>query len=363
MCMITIGNKVYRNLEEQVKKNKDDIEKLQASSITITGESIANVTNDTSTIVKHLADNSNIEYMLSTPTANKINNSLQLPDTEISYTQLVGIGTNKSQANIEIDTATLKIENNKLSAITSGVTKEYVDSQDAKLQQSINATDSQVQTLNEEVATIKTDTIPALNNQLAATNTEVAKKLDKMTSTGSGVKAYVHENGVDRLLNATSDKTRNLIVRWDSNAQLHANAGTTDDAVVNKKQMEDAIANKLDKATTTSGSYAYCRNGNNDETIPVNSLVGTDAIVRRTSTGTIKANAGVDENDCVNKKQLNATDATVQALNEEVETIKTDTIPAINATIAGLGKVVKITQAAYDALATKDANTLYVIVG
>ena len=52
-----------------------------------------------------------------------------------------------------------------------------------------------------------------------------------------------------------------------------------------------------------------------------------------------------------------------RTLNEEVETIKTDTIPAINATIAGLGKVVKITQAAYDALATKDANTLYVIVG
>ena len=64
------------------------------------------------------------------------------------------------------------------------------------------------------------------------------------------------------------------------------------------------VANKLDKATTTSGSYAYCRNGNNDETIPVNPLVGNDAIVRRTSTGTIKANAGVDENDCVNKKQL-----------------------------------------------------------
>lgn len=192
------------------------------------------------------------------------------------------------------------------------------------------------------------------------------------------------------------------------------------------------VANKLDKATTTSGSYAYCRNGNKDETIPVNSLVGKDTIVRRTNTGTIKANAGVDDNDCVNKKQLNATDSQVQTLNEEVETIKTDTIPGLfsqenkwsvaqayismhdlvsvfntaiemqktpatykfgQLTIADDGtnetyinrydlpimksqaskhiiltdkisaKVVQITQTAYDALTTKDANTLYVIVG
>ena len=187
------------------------------------------------------------------------------------------------------------------------VNKKQMDEQDAKLQQSINDTDSQVQKLNEDITTIKTDTIPGLNNQLVATNTEVAKKLDKMTGTGSGVKAYVNQDGTDRLLNATSDKTRKLLVMWDNLAQLHANAGTTDDAVVNKKQM--------------------------------------------------------DEQDAKLQQSINATDSQVQALNEEVDTIKTDTIPAINATIAGLGKVVKITQTDYDALTPKDDNTLYVIVG
>lgn len=297
--------------------------------------------------------------------ANANGNVLRLPITVSTEPLVVMIGTNNAQTNVPLGDG-LAVVNNHLVATGGGgsdVTKAYVDEQDAKLQQSINATDSQVQKLNEDVTTLKTDTIPGLNNQLVATNAEVA--------------------------------------------------------------------NKLDKATTTSGSYAYCRNGNKDETIPVNSLVGKDAIVRRTSTGTIKANAGVDDNDCVNKKQLNDTDSQLQKLNEEVETIKTDTIPGLfsqenkwsvaqayismhdlvsvfntaiemqetpsiyklgQITIADDGtnetyinrydlpimksqasrhtiltdkisaKVIKCTQSEYDAL-TKDVNTLYVIVG
>lgn len=170
--------------------------------------------------------------------ANANGNVLRLPITVPTEPLVVMIGTNNAQTNVPLGDG-LAVVNNHLVATGGGgsdVTKAYVDEQDAKLQQSINTTDSQVQKLNEEVETIKTDTIPGLNNQLVATNAEVA--------------------------------------------------------------------NKLDKATTTSGSYAYCRNGNKDETIPVNSLVGKDAIVRRTSTGTIKANAGVEDNDCVNKKQM-----------------------------------------------------------
>jgi len=253
--MIVINGKTYRNLEEQVQKNKEDIEALGGGGGTaeVTGTTIAAHTNSTTTIVKNIGDNGNVEYNLATPVVTKIDNSLQLPSTGLGKTELVGIGVNNEQVNIEIDTNTLNITNNKLSVITGstgGVTKEYVDAQDKKLEQSINATDTQVQALNEEVATIKTDTIPAIN-------TEVAKKLDKMTSTGSGVKAYVHQDGVDRLLSATSDKTRELIVRWDSNAQLHANAGTTDDAVVNKKQLDDAIAGVSGSEVTK----AYVDNG------------------------------------------------------------------------------------------------------
>lgn len=164
--------------------------------------------------------------------ANANGNVLRLPIDIPTEPLVVMVGTNKAQTNVPLGDG-LAIVNNHLVATggggTSDVTKAYVDAQDEKLQQQITTTDTTVQALNEEVATIKTDTIPTINNTLN---------------------------------------------------------------------------NKLDKATTTSGSYAYVRNGTKDETIPVNSLVGKDAIVRRTSTGTIKANAGVDENDCVNKKQL-----------------------------------------------------------
>ena len=246
--MIVINGKTYRNLEEQVQKNKEDIEALGGGGGTaeVTGTTIAAHTNSTTTIVKNIGDNGNVEYNLATPVVTKIDNSLQLPSTGLGKTELVGIGVNNEQVNIEIDTNTLDITNNKLSVIagsTGGVTKEYVDAQDEKLHQSITSTDSQVQNLNEEVAAIKTDSLP--------------KKLDKMTGTGTGVQAYVNQNGVDKLLNATSDKTRELIVRWDSNAQLHANAGTTDDAVVNKKQLDDAIAGVSGSEVTK----AYVDNG------------------------------------------------------------------------------------------------------
>ena len=246
--MIVINGKTYRNLEEQVQKNKEDIEALSGGGGTaeVNGTTIAAHTNSTTTIVKNVGDNGNVEYNLATPLVTKIDNSLQLPSTGLGKTELVGTGVNNEQVNIEIDTNTLNITNNKLSVIagsTGGVTKEYVDAQDEKLHQSITTTDSQVQNLNEEVAAIKTNSLPS--------------KLDKMTSTGTGVKAYVHQDGVDRLLSATSDKTRELIVRWDSNAQLHANAGTTDDAVVNKKQLDDAIAGVSGSEVTK----AYVDNG------------------------------------------------------------------------------------------------------
>lgn len=291
---IIIDGKTYRNLTEQVKKNMDDIKELQdkaSGEVTkdyvdtqdeaLQGQITENTTDITELKSKTQANTTDIAA-LETSKQNKLSQA-QLNATNSGITahkvSKYDEYQNTKQGKLTAGNNITISADNVISATggggTSDVTKAYVDEQDAKLQQAINAT-----------------------------NTEVAKKLDKMTSAGSGVKAYVNQDGVDKLLNATSDKTRNLIVRWDNNAQLHANAGTTDDAVVNKKQLDDAIANKLDKATTTSGSYAYVRNGSRDETIPVNSLVGTDAIVRRTSTGTIKANAGVDQNDCVNKKQL-----------------------------------------------------------
>ena len=277
--MIVINGKTYRNLEEQVKKNMDDITELQNKS--------------SSDVTKEYVDTQD-QVLQGQITQNTTDITELKSKTQANTTNIAALETSKQNT----------LSQAQLNATNSGITANKVSKYDGyenTKQGKLTAGDNITISADNVISATGGGTSDVTK---AYVDAQDAKKLDKMTSTGTGVKAYVHQNGVDRLLNATSDKTRELIVRWDGNAQLHANAGTTDDAVVNKKQMEDAIANKLDKATTTSGSYAYCRNGNRDAIIPVNSLVGTDAIVRRTSTGTIKANAGVDENDCVNKKQL-----------------------------------------------------------
>lgn len=245
---IIIDGKTYRNLTEQVKKNMDDIKELQdkaSGEVTkdyvdtqdeaLQGQITENTTDITELKSKTQANTTDIAALetskqntLSQAQLNAVNSGITANKVS-KYDEYENTKQGKLTAG---DNITISADN-VISATggggTSDVTKAYVDAQDEKLQQQITTTDTTVQALNEEVATIKTDTIPTINNTLD---------------------------------------------------------------------------NKLDKTTTTSGSYAYVRNGTKDETIPVNSLVGKDAIVRRTSTGTIKTNAGVDENDCVNKKQL-----------------------------------------------------------
>lgn len=282
--------------------------------------------------------------------ANANGNVLRLPINVPTEPLVVMIGTNNAQTNVPLGDG-LAVVNNHLVATGGGsggdVTKAYVDEQDAKLQQSINQTDTQVQSLNEEVATIKTDTIPALNNQLVATNTEVSKKLDKMTGTGDGVKVYINQGETDRLLNATSDKTRNLIVMWDKLAQLHANAGTTDDAVVNKKQMEDAI----------EGIFT----SDNIWTSPQRYMLGHDlisifntGIEMQETPATYKFGQLTIADTGDNQAYINRYDLPIVKTSASKHIILTDQTSA---------KVVQITQSAYDALTTKNANTLYVIVG
>ena len=329
--MIVINGKTYRNLEEQVKKNMDDITELQnksSSDVTkeyvdaqdqaLQGQITENTTDITELKSKTQANTTNIAA-LETSKQNTLSQA-QLNATNSGITankvSIYDGYENTKQGKLTAGANITISADNVISATgggTSDVTKAYVDAQDAKLQQSINVTDSQVQTLNEEVATIKTDTIPAINNTLD-------NKLDKATST-SGSYAYVRNGTRDTVMGVNALVGSDEIARRTSAGTLKANAAVEDNDCVNKKQLDDAIAGvsgsavtkeyvdnglagKLDKATTTSGSYAYCRNGTKDETIPVNPLVGNDAIVRRTSTGTIKANAGVDQNDCVNKKQL-----------------------------------------------------------
>ena len=149
------------------------------------------------------------------------------------------------------------------------------------------------------------DGLAVVNNHLVATGggggggispSEANTFTAKQTFSG-GIVSTKQATADDELTTLAQMKNSNLGNQEYTNTKFN----TLNDQLV---ATNTEVAKKLDKATTTSGSYAYCRNGNKDETIPVNSLIGKDAIVRRTSTGTIKANAGVEDNDCVNKKQL-----------------------------------------------------------
>ena len=254
--------------------------------------------------------------------ANANGNVLRLPINVPTEPLVVMIGTNNAQTNIPLGDG-LAVVNNHLVATGGGggggISPSEANTFTAKQTFSGGIVSTKPATADDELTTLAqmknsnlgnqayTNTkFNTLNDQLVATNTEVSKKLDKMTGTGDGVKVYINQGETDRLLNATSDKTRSLIVMWDKLAQLHANAGTTDDAVVNLKQLNDAIAGvsgadvtksyvdeqdtklqenidkKLSKATSTSGTYAYARNGVNDTTITIDADNGTGySLVRR----------------------------------------------------------------------------------
>lgn len=190
--------------------------------------------------------------------ANANGDVLRLPINVPTEPLVVMIGTNNAQTNVPLGDG-LAIVNNHLVATGGGggggISPSKANTFTAKQTFSGGIVSTKVATEDNELTTLAqmknsnignqqyTNTkFNTLNDQLVATNTEVSKKLDKMTGTGDGVKVYINQGETDRLLNATSDKTRNLIVMWDKLAQLHANAGTTDDAVVNKKQLDDAIA-------------------------------------------------------------------------------------------------------------------------
>ena len=337
--MIVINGKTYRNLEEQVKKNMDDITELQnKSSDNVTKQYVdtqdqalqGQITENTTNIA---ALETSKQNTLSQAQLNATNSGI----TATKVSKYDGYENTKQGKLTAGDNITISADN-VISATGGGggggISPSEANTFTGKQTFSGSIVSTKPATADDELTTLAqmknsnlgnkdyTDTkFTELNNQLVATNTEVAKKLDKMTSTGSGVKAYVHENGVDRLLNATSDKTRELIVGWDSNAQLHANAGTTDDAVVNKKQLDDAIAGisgsevtkayvdnglagKLDKLENTSDrTECYVNQAGTNRLLNTSTNATRNLIVRWDNGAKLHSNTATAGDEVVNYNQ------------------------------------------------------------
>ena len=113
---VVIGDKTYIvPSNTQVNSMKVDINELKL------GKQNTLKANDITTEL--IADHAVTESKLPTSTVNMINNSLQIPVTAPTETELVGIGINKSQMNIGIGDG-LGLENGKLKA-TGGKTLYY----------------------------------------------------------------------------------------------------------------------------------------------------------------------------------------------------------------------------------------------
>ena len=146
--MIVINGKTYRNLEEQVKKNMDDITELQnKSSGDVTKQYVdtqdqalqGQITQNTTDIA---ALETSKQNTLSQAQLNATNSGI----TANKVSKYDGYENTKQGKLTAGDNITISADN-VISATGGGgedVTKAYVDAQDEKLQQSINTTNTEV---------------------------------------------------------------------------------------------------------------------------------------------------------------------------------------------------------------------------
>lgn len=83
-----------------------------------------------------------------------------------------------------------------------------------------------------------------LSNYVTTTqlNNGLNNKLDKQTTTNSNTQVYAVTGNEQKMINATSAATGNTVVLRDANGRFQAVAGDADNDVVNKGQMDTAIA-------------------------------------------------------------------------------------------------------------------------
>lgn len=83
-----------------------------------------------------------------------------------------------------------------------------------------------------------------LSNYVTTTqlNDELNKKLDKQTTADKNTQVYAVTGSTQKMIDATSAATKNTVVLRDANGRFQAVAGDADNDVVNKGQMDTAIA-------------------------------------------------------------------------------------------------------------------------
>ena len=265
--MIVINGKTYRNLEEQVKKNMDDITELQNKS--------------SDDVTKTYVDTQ--DQVLQVQITENTTDITELKSkTQTNTTNIAALETSKQNT---LSQAQLNATNSGITATKVSKYDGYENTKQGKLTAGDNITIS-------------------ADNVISATGGGGGGISPSEANTFTGKQTF--SGGIVSTKPATADDELTTLAQMKNSNLGNKDYTDTKFTELNNQLVatNTEVSNKLNKATSTSGSYAYVRNGTKDETIPVNSLVGKDAIVRRTSTGTIKANAGVDENDCVNKKQL-----------------------------------------------------------
>lgn len=126
---------------------------------------------------------------------------------------------------------------------TEGLISWYVKSEPTE------ATQSNISFINGNFS----DEITPNSYKKLATKEEVDTKLDKVTTTTSANQAYVKNiDGSQGMIPIVQGVSGDSIPRRLADGRLQAKAGTSNDDVVNKKQMDDAIATAITTALNTA---------------------------------------------------------------------------------------------------------------
>lgn len=98
------------------------------------------------------------------------------------------------------------------------------------------------------------------------------------------------------------DPTPNTLVQRTSTGAIKATDATTDNEVVNKQQMEEGLAGKLDK--TTSKQVVYARNSVGEDTTLFYSYAATASVAVRGDKGVLQVGTPTADNHATTKKYV-----------------------------------------------------------
>ena len=148
----------------------------------------------------------------------------------------------------------------------------------------------------------------ALKTQVSTNESNLNNKLNKVTTVTSYQQVYTKwQDGTNSMLNADRSALADALIIRDGQGRAKAAAGISDDDVVNLKQLNDGLSNKLDKITSAGVTRVYSITPTGEQsTFEATNSTDANSIALRDGEGKLKATAGTDNDDVVNFAQLNA---------------------------------------------------------